>query len=68
MAPANVAVASAGLGAAAVGNIALHCYYIDQGWWTYELCPGHHVRQFHVLPEQNGIESAVELGIYDVQV
>ena len=68
MAPPTVFLACPGLGAAAVGDIGKHCYYVDQGWWSYELCPGHHVRQFHAVPEQNMVEATLDLGFYDVEV
>lgn len=45
-----------------------HCYYLSQGWWSYELCAGHHLRQFHALPERGTIESVLTLGTYDAQV
>ena len=51
-----------------VEGVGLHCYYVDQGWWSYELCPGHHVRQFHAVPEQNVVESTLDLGFFDVKV
>lgn len=39
------------------------CLYRQEDWWTYEVCPKKHVRQFH----QHGQEllSQYQLGIYD---
>jgi hypothetical protein len=36
------------------------CLYARSGWWQYEVCPGRHVRQFHV--EDNNIEAQFSLG------
>ena len=40
------------------------CLYRNEDWWTYEICTGRHVRQFH----QQGTELLSEylLGKYDV--
>ena len=51
-----------------MAEIAANCYYLSQGWWSYELCAGHHLRQFHALPEQGKVESVLTLGTYDAQV
>ena len=39
------------------------CYYHAAGWWTYELCIGYHVRQFHVISGQS-LEQISTLGEY----
>lgn len=50
-------------------EVAAHCFYVSHGWWSYELCPGHHVGQFHSIEGERRIESVLSLGRYDaVQV
>lgn len=55
------------MGAAALAEVASHCYYVSQGWWGYELCPGHHLGQFHATEGAPRIESALSLGRYDAE-
>lgn len=46
---------------------ALHdrCLYTDAGWWTFELCWGSHLRQFHApgLDAEQKLESVHLLGV-----
>ena len=35
-----------------------------QGWWTYELCPGLHLRQFHKSPDSRKVEQVIHLGFF----
>ena len=37
------------------------CFYLTVNWWSYELCPGQHVRQFHVTEGQH-LEQITTLG------
>ena len=37
------------------------CLYLPAGWWSYELCHGHHVRQFHVS-QAHAVEQVNTLG------
>jgi len=37
------------------------CFYLAAGWWMYELCIGHHVRQFHVSSSKS-LEQISTLG------
>ena len=43
------------------------CYYSPQGWWTYELCPGRHLRQFHVEEGAPLPNPVITLGNYNGQ-
>ena len=43
------------------------CFYSPQGWWTYELCPGRHLRQFHVEEGAPLPNPVISLGNYDGQ-
>ena len=43
------------------------CFYSPQGWWTYELCPGRHLRQFHVEEGAPLPNPVITLGNYDGQ-
>lgn len=66
---AGAGVLAGGQGEEQLQEVAANCYYVNQGWWSYELCPGHHLGQFHASEETKGIESALSLGRYDaVQV
>lgn len=56
-----------GLGAAALDEVAANCYYVSLGWWSYELCPGHHLGQFHALEQSMAIDSILSLGVYDAE-
>ncbi|CAL8463374.1 g2908 [Coccomyxa elongata] len=54
-----------GQGETQLKEVAANCYYVNQGWWSYELCPGHHLGQFHASEETQRIESALSLGRYN---
>lgn len=55
---------SAGLGRE---DLMQSCYYSPQGWWSYELCPGRHLRQFHVDEGAARPDPVVSLGYFDSQ-
>ena len=58
---------AAGPAEAAVGR-QLHgkCLYVSAGWWSYELCHGQHVRQFHVS-EAHAVEQVITLGAHTLE-
>ena len=37
------------------------CIYLSADWWTYELCSGYHIRQFHVTSTKS-LEQMSTLG------
>lgn len=39
------------------------CLFRQEDWWTYEICPGQHVRQFHQHNQE--LQSQYDLGRYD---
>ena len=39
------------------------CLFRQEDWWTYEICPGQHVRQFHQHNQE--LMSQYDLGKYD---
>lgn len=43
------------------------CYYSPQGWWSYELCPGRHLRQFHMEEGRHQPDPVLNLGYFDAQ-
>lgn len=43
--------------------LAEHCYYQYEDWWSYEVCYGKHVRQYHKAGES--VEAEYLLGVYD---
>ena len=56
-------VMHAGLGRS---ELVQSCFYSLQGWWSYELCPGRQLRQFH-LEEGNRPNPVINMGRYDSQ-
>jgi len=36
-----------------------------QGWWTYELCPGVHMKQLHVDAEAGDVTWEIDMGKWD---
>ncbi|KAA8491166.1 Protein OS-9-like [Porphyridium purpureum] len=41
-----------------------NCFFRVDGWWTYEFCPGKHVRQIH-FEDQHSERDEIFLGILD---
>ena len=41
------------------------CFYSLQGWWSYELCLGRQLRQFHLEEGTNRPNPVIDLGHYD---
>ena len=41
------------------------CFYSLQGWWSYELCLGRQLRQFHLEEGTNRPNLVIDLGHYD---
>ncbi|KAK9795963.1 hypothetical protein WJX73_009024 [Symbiochloris irregularis] len=39
------------------------CLFRQEDWWTYEICPGQHVRQFHQHNQE--LQSQYDLGKFD---
>lgn len=60
----SAAAAASSPAEAAVGRV-LHgkCLYVSAGWWSYEMCAGHHVRQSHAS-EAHVVEQVITLGAY----
>ena len=43
------------------------CFYSLQGWWSYQLCLGRQLAQFHLEEGSNRPNPIIALGRYDAQ-
>jgi len=46
-----------------LGDLTSKCIYLNQGWWTYQICYRLQIRQLHL--EDKKVESQHELGTFD---
>ena len=51
-----------GTGARLLRQLESQCFTLEDGWWTYQLCVGHHLRQYHL--EEGKVTAEYYLGRY----